>query len=196
MSERRRPEKKLVGVFEDQESAAAAADAVAAQGVDPGQVRVGDEADEVSSLRGEMREEMEHTVAGPGNVGPFTKEMTKGLVPGTALAALAGALVALPFALIPMGSLPLVTRVLIVVAVGTVAGATLGFVLGAAFGAKGPREPLATERGVTVSVSTQDRDQVQRAAGTLEGRAPTRLDEAVEGGQPTETVTTEEESQA
>ncbi len=193
MSERGASDDEVVAVFRDQPTAAAAADAVQRTGVEPGRIRVGEERDEVASLRGEMREEMEHTVAGPGNVGPFTKEMAKGTLAGVAAATVAGAVLALPLALIDVGGLALSARLVIAAVVGAVGGATLGFVLGGGFGAKGPDEQLAVERGVVVGVRLDGREQAEQVTAALKEQQPIRLDVVSGDGQPIQTVTTEEE---
>lgn len=184
---------EFVAVFRDERAAAAAADAVRRVGVDPASIRVGEERDDVVGLRGEMREEIEHTIAGPGNVGPFTKEMAKGTLAGVALASVAGALLALPLGLIPLGGLALGARLAIAAVVGAAAGATLGFVLGGGLSAKGPGDELAVERGVAVGVRLGERGQADEVAAALKEQRPIRLDVVSSDGQPIQTVTTEEE---
>ena len=188
-------EQNLIGVFRDDREAQAAADAAAEAGIDRSRIRVGQPADEVAALRGEMSEELGHTAAGPGNVGPFTKEMTKGITVTTPLAMLAGAVLALPLALLPIpyGDLSLVARLLIAAAVGAAAGGTLGLILGGGLAAKGPGEKLAAERGVTLAISSDDPAELDRVARALRQRDPIRLDVIGADGQPAGTVTTEEE---
>lgn len=187
------PGEELVAVFRDDHAAEAAADAVRRMGVDPGRIRVGEEGDEVASLRAEMREEIEHTIAGPGSFGPFTKEMAKGAAAGVVLATVAGAVLALPLGLIDVGGLSLPARLVIAAVVGAAAGATLGFVLGGGLGAKGPGDKLAVERGVAVGVRLGGRERADEVVAALEEQKPIRLDVVSRRGQPIQTVTTEEE---
>ena len=189
-------EQNLIGVFRDERAAREAADAAAEAGVDRSRIRIGERGDQVASLRGEMSEEMGNTVAGPGNVGPFTKEASKGIAVTTPVATVAGAVLALPLALlpIPFGDLGLGVRLLIAAAVGAAAGATLGLVLGGGLAAKGPGEELAGERGVTLGISFDDTEEADRVARALSQRDPIRLDVMRDDGKPGPTVTTEEDS--
>src|SRR5688572_24305328 len=109
---------EIVGVFRTPEAARAAADAAARCSSTGAAPRVGQPGDDVASLKAEMREEMQHTTAGAGNVGPFTKEMTKGLSTGTIIGAVAGAVLALPLGFIEWEPIGLVLRLLIAAAVG------------------------------------------------------------------------------
>src|SRR5215211_7744857 len=61
---------RIVGMYESEETARAAAEAARAAGAPPEAIRVGEPLDRIASVQGEMRAEMDHTVAGPGNVGP------------------------------------------------------------------------------------------------------------------------------
>ncbi len=189
-------EQNLIGVFRDEQAAKEAADAAAEAGVDRSRIRIGERVDQVASLRGEMSEEMGNTVAGPGNVGPFTKESTKGIAVTTPVATLVGAVLALPLALlpIPFGDLGLGLRLVIAAVVGAAAGATLGLVLGGGLAAKGPGDQLASERGVTLGISFDDTEEADRVAGALRQRQPIRLDVMRGDGTPGSTVTTEEDS--
>lgn len=183
---------RLVGVFRDEAAAREAVNAVRREGLALTSVRLGAGTDSVASLRGEMREELDHTVIGPGNIGPFTKEMTKGLGKGALGGAVIGMILALPLALINVPGVPLLFRLLIAAIVGAVGGATLGFVLGGGLKPDLPR--LAAERGVVVSIESQDPSEVERASKTLSRMDPVRLDAFGPGGQPLGVVTTEEES--
>jgi hypothetical protein len=179
----------VIGVFENDATAQRAAD-VAGRIVGQQQVRVGERPDERAALRSEMQEEMAHTIAGPGNVGPFTKEMTKGLALGTAALTALGVLVALPFGFIDFGP-PVWQRFVIAAFVGGVAGATLGFTVGGGWGAKGPAEPLGAERGVVVAASVAAGEEADRVASALAALHPIRLDVLDEAGRRIETVTEE-----
>ena len=187
-------EHDLIGVFSDESAARQAADAAVDAGVERARIRIADPTDEVASLRGEMGEEMGNTVAGPGNVGPFTKEASKGIAVTTPVATVVGALLALPLALLPLGDLSLVARLVIAAAIGATAGATLGLVMGGGLGAKGPGEKLAAERGVTVGIRFADADEANRVAEALRRQGPIRLDVVRADGRPEGTVTTEEDA--
>jgi hypothetical protein len=182
-------ERQVLAVFDDEQDARQAASALRRAGVGH-DVRVGSRRDEQASLQSEMQEEMEHTFLGPGNVGPFTREMAKGAVLGTFGVALVGAVAALPFGLIDFGP-ELWQRLLIAAFVGGFAGATLGFVVGGGFAATGPAEPLAAERGVTVSVTVAAGDEAERAARTLAERHAIRVDVTDETGRVVDVVATE-----
>lgn len=180
----------VIGVFEDDATARRAVDA-AVRIVGEERVRVGARRDERAALRSEMQEEIEHTIAGPGNIGPFTKEMTKGLLLGIVVATAVGIALALPFAFIDFGP-PLWQRFVIAALVGGAAGATLGFTVGGGWGAKAPGEPLGAERGVVVAVEVTAGEEADRVASALAAEEPIRLDVLDEAGRRVETVTTEE----
>ncbi|HVF73800.1 MAG TPA: hypothetical protein VM938_02025 [Acidimicrobiales bacterium] len=177
---------RLIAVFADKQAAQAAAEAVRAGGATD--VQVGGRADNRTALQAEMREEMEHTSAGAGSVGPFTKEMTKGLLVGTMIGGLIGGLLGIPAAFVAFGDVNLATRLVITIGVGLAAGSTLGFVMGGGLGAKGPAEQLAAERGVTLSVTTDDPEMAE----VLRRHDPIRVD-VVQGDQPVATVTSEDD---
>src|SRR5437773_1109922 len=69
----------VVAVFRNRSSADEAIRQAVAARVPPSRIHEGDPEDRVAALRGEMREELEHTIIGPGPVGPATKEQTKAL---------------------------------------------------------------------------------------------------------------------
>ncbi len=182
---------QVLGVFRDRESAQAAADAAA--GVASRPPRTAQERDEVASLQAEMREELDNSVVGAGNIGPFTKEMTKGVVVGTTLGVIVGFVVTVPLGLVPFGSIGLLPRLLIAAVVGGFAGATLGFVTGGGFGAKGPEQRLAAERGTTVSVEVGSAEEATKVAEAMREHDPIRIDLTTAEGEPITVVTTEEE---
>lgn len=177
---------RIVGVYRDEESAKQAARAAeAAGGTD---VSVGAEADRVSSLRGEMQEETEHAWGGP-SVGLYTKEMARSLPLWTGAATAIGILVALPFAFIEFGDLPLLTRLIIAAVSGAFFGGTIGFLVAGGFfeRRRKTREELAGEDGVVVGVTDGD----GRAAEAMAQHAPIRLDRIAPDGQPEDTLFTE-----
>ena len=179
---------KLVSVFATEEQARAAARDVEGTGA---RTEIGSSSGAVASLQAEMQQEMDDTIAGPGNVGPFTKEMSKGVALGVTGWAVICAGLALPLALVPFGDVPFATRLAVAAALGAVTGATIGFVFGGGKGAEGPHETLAAERGVTLVIEA-DEDTLDRVASTLAGRHPIRLDRFGVDGSP-DTVRTEED---
>lgn len=184
--------KEIIGVFRDARAARAAADAASKVTSSHMTPRVGDAADDVASLKAEMREEMQHTTAGAGNVGPFTKEMTKGSSAGTLIGLVVGAVLALPLGFIEWLSLDLVPRLLIAAAVGAAAGATVGFMAGG-FTAKGPGQKLAAERGTTVTIDVRTPEEVEAVTAVMRRHDPIRIDLATTEGDAISTLTTEEE---
>ena len=187
----------VLATYRDDGAARQAADLVRSRGLAGGDaIHLGERAAEITSLQAEQREEMQHTFVGPGNVGPFTKEMTKSMLPAILGGSVIGAIVCLPLAWLRLGpavELDFGLKVLIVVALGITTGATIGFVAGGGLGAKGPSEPLAAERGVTMSISAASRDEAERIADALRTTDPIRVDLATADGQPIATVTTEGE---
>ncbi len=172
--------------FEDEAEANRAAEAVREAGVD-GSVTVDRPEDKSAVLRAEMRDEVEGLVGGPGNIGPFTKSMTKGIaiaVPiGTAVGVVLGALVGL----IPWGeTLDLLPRMLIGAGIGAAFGATTGFVIGGGLKTRIDREgeQFDAERGGTVGVHSDDPEAAERAAEVLESQAPKRVDRVRADGAP------------
>jgi hypothetical protein len=149
--------------------------------------------DEVAAIHAEMREEVEHTVIGPGPVGPFTKEMTKGLAKAVPIGVVVGMAIALPFAFIPVSGVSFLVRLLVALGVGAAAGGTAGLVIGGGLGAKGPAEPVAADRGVTVRIPCRSRDEAKALADRLERLDPIRVDLMTAFGQPSGTVATEED---
>lgn len=183
---------EIVAVFRDDGSARAAADA-ASRALSGAKPRIGAEGVDVASLKAEMREEMQHTVAGAGNAGPFTKEMTKGLSVGALGGSLVGLVVGIGLGFIPWGSIGLGPRLIIGAIVGASAGATLGFVAGGGLAAKGPAQPLAAERGTTVSIDVRTPEEIERVTEAMRGHDPIRIDLTTAEGDALSTLTTEEE---
>lgn len=187
MAEQQASNEKVVAVFSDERAARAAAEAARRDGIDASAIHIDSALDERSALQAEMREEMEHTMAGAGNVGPFTKEMTKGLGFGVIVGGALGVALAVPAAFMFFTEEQLVVRLVIAVFVGAVAGGTVGFVAGGGLAAKGPVEQLAAERGTTLSITGGG----QAAVDVLQRYQPIRLDVVLDG-QPVDTVATEE----
>jgi F0F1-type ATP synthase assembly protein I len=182
---------EVVAVFRNEHDAEEAArDVRSVLGRGP---RIGGRDAEVESLKSEMREELEHTIAGPGNIGPFTKEMTKGIVVGVTLGVIVGFVVTVPLGLVPFPTVGLGLRLVIAGFVGAFAGATVGFVDGGGFAAKGPLEPLAAERGTPVVIDVRTPDEVRRATDAFRRHGAIRVDLTTADGTPVTTLTTEEE---
>lgn len=186
---------EIIGVFGDPTTAGRVARRLEELGIPTGAVRVGDAESRVEAVKAEMREEVDNTIVGPGSLGPFTKEMTKGAtrqgVAWTAALAVVGCLLALfdwPASDLSFGS-----RLAIAAAVGAATGATIGFVWGGARGAM--REPsghrLAGERGVVVAAPVPG-SKAAEAVAIMRGGGPIRLDIGTPEGAPVATVETDE----
>ncbi len=182
---------EIIGVFKTPGEAKAAADAVAgiARSSRP---RVDDHDADVASLKAEMHEEINETVVGPGNIGPFTKEMRRGLVRGVVAGAVAGAVLALPIALIPWMSLEFGTRLVIAAIVGASAGATVGFMFGG-FTARGGDRRMAAEIGTTVVIDVRTPDEVEQVRMVMERHHPIRIDLATREGDAVENLSTDDQ---
>src|SRR5262245_18960476 len=139
------PQPRLVAVYDTIGDARPAAEVARRAGAAADTIRIAASLDRVVALAGEMREEMDHTLAGPGNVGPFTQEMQRGMTVGAITGAVIGFVIALPFAAIPFGDWSVLIRLLVVAIVGLALGGTVGWIVGGGFGADRPEEPLAAE---------------------------------------------------
>lgn len=188
-------ENRVVGVFRDRGLAERAAQAAKdAAGLQPTQVRIEDPVDRRFVLRGEMREEADHTIVGPGPLGPYTKETTKGLMRGFLLFIPLGAVVALPLGFIHAFGLSFGIRLLVAALIGAVAGATVALsVAGASARGSDPGD-MAAERGLTVGVVADDPEQARRAAEAMAALDPIRLDTGI-SDRPTGLVTREPEDE-
>ncbi len=180
---------KVLGVFEDDAQAEAAARRARAAGAQESAVHVGEGRDELTSVQAEMQEEMSNSFLSPQAAVLVTKEMTKALTLAVPLGALVGAALLVPFAFFLFTEFSLFGRLAVAVFTGGLAGATVGAVAGGGLGAKGPADPLAAERGVTVRVD----DRRQEVADALAEEDPIRLDKVSGSGVRLDTVTTEEE---
>ncbi|MFP5326632.1 MAG: hypothetical protein ACLGHT_04020, partial [Acidimicrobiia bacterium] len=91
-----------------------------------------------------------------------------------------GAVVIMLLAPFVLTDMSVVSRLVILGACGFVAGSTVGLVAGPGFSAKGPDEPVAAERGVTVSMPLTDPGmrEVFSNAGAI------RVDEVTDQGEP------------
>jgi hypothetical protein len=174
---------RLVAVYESGRSAHVAAVAVRAVSAPPDDVHIGEPLDRVVSVQGEMREEMDRTIAAPGNIGPFTPKMAKGMTVGAVIGALFGLVLALPLAIIDFGGWPVWLRLIVVAIVGVAAGSTAGWIIGGGFAAERSDEPLAAEHGVTVSAPATP--EVEAA---LLQTHPMRVDLVTDDGAPVRPV--------
>lgn len=192
-----RTENDLIAVYADPEIARGVARRITDMGVHPEAVRLGGVEARVTALKAEMREEVDNTFVGPGNMGPFTKEMTKGIVHQIGLWTIALAILGGLLALFdwPASNLEFGARLIIAVIVGAVTGATIGFVWGGSKGAL--EEPsghnLAAERGVTLAV-TVDAARAADVTRILQEAQPIRLDIGTPEGAPVDTISTEEDA--
>ena len=178
-----RDERRLIAVYDTEDEARNAVRALEHSGVDVARVQLADERDRISSVQGEMRSETLRSVAGPGNVGPLTKEMTRGSLLGFVVGAIVGFLLALPVAIIAVGDGSLFVGGVLVEVVGIVVGATAGWIIAGAFAAKRPEEPLAAERGTTVAVPLSE--QARQTLTTTNAR---RVDLVEADGHPVSVV--------
>jgi len=176
---------RIVATFGGPEDARRAVEVARRAGFD---ARPGGPVDRRGAIRGEMADEVESTVAGPGSVGPFTKSMSKGLVRWVPLGALLGAIGGLLLALAPWpGELDLGARLVLGAVIGTFAGATAGFTAG---GFVRPerrgedRRPLQAEAGSTAAISVGSADEAREARRLLERMGPRRVDETDAQGFP------------
>jgi hypothetical protein len=153
----------------------------AVEGVD---TRVADATDFLAAERAEMRQELEDAVVAPQAALVASKEMVGVSSITIPVGMVIGALLALPFAAMSFGTIPVGGRIAIVAIIGAAGGATVGGIVGAGLGMRGPAEPSEAERGVTLRVKP-DRHDVREA---LLSSSPLRLDVIDEIGEPVETL--------
>jgi hypothetical protein len=178
----------LIAVYDTDNEAREAVRALERSGVDVARVRVADDRDHVSSIEGEMRSETVNAVAGPGSVGPFTREMGRGSLLGILFGGAVGFLLALPVAIVGVIDMSLWLGVVLVESIGIIAGATVGWIIGGAFAARREDEPLAAEAGTTVAVPLS-----KLAETTLTATNPRRVDIVRADGYPVTVVTERDE---
>jgi hypothetical protein len=162
----------LIAAFKDESLARRAATDAETSGTDVREIRIGNSLDALASVEAEMRDELDHTGAG--------------LVIGTGLGAMAGIVIAVPFAAIDFG-LETSTRMLILGAIGLMFGGFLGAFLGGMFGPKRPSELLAASKATMLAVP----DSVSARRALLHAQ-PTRIDVFGSGGFLLGTLPTEE----
>jgi hypothetical protein len=176
----RGPIRSLVAVFRDRDEAVRAAAELRAAGVDGDAIRIDDRRDDMASIRSEMRDELDHST-GAERAGWFA----------VALGAVVGAVVGVPFALIPLADLAWWARLLVTCGVGALAGAIVGLVAGGSLALGGPAHEVAAQRGVTLAVE----GDVDRARSIVLARRPLRLDLVEEGELPVEPLATDDDRQ-
>jgi hypothetical protein len=168
----------IVAVFQNEAQAERVAADLASAGIGRDAVRIGDERDHITSLRSEMRHELNRS-APTHRAGAFA------VVAGTII----GALVGLPFALIPMDDLSWWARVLLTCGIGALAGAAIGFVAGGSLAMRGPGDELAAQRGVTLTVV----GDIDTARPLILAQRPLRLDVVDASHLPVEVVPDDDE---
>src|ERR671918_2970285 len=168
-------EHNVEAAFDTEEGARAAADALRREF--PGEVTRDATIDRRAALRAEMRDEVEAAVVGPGNIGPFTKSMSRGIALWVPVATVIGAAIGVGLAMLPWAAgISTVARVVAGLAIGAVAGATAGFVIGGGFRPRREEEgaELAGERGWVVGLHTDDLRVAERAERRPRAAGPAR----------------------
>ena len=172
----------LVAVFETRQQAEATARRLHDAGAPAGSVRLDDPRDEVTSMQGEMVEEMQHTWLSPQAAVALDKEGARAMTVLMPVAVVVGALVLAPFAFVDWG-LSLVARLVITTVCGAVAGATVAAILAGGLGAKGSAERLGAEKGVSLRVMSP----TAAVEAALLGAGALRVDRFDASGMPTGT---------
>jgi hypothetical protein len=178
-------EHNVEAIFSSEEAARAAATTLEREF--PGEVTRDAPLDHRAALRAEMRDEVEATVVGPGNVGPFTKGMTRGIAMWVPVCTVAGAALGVVLALLPWASgMSTVWRIVAGLLIGAAAGATTGFVIGGGFRPRQEEEgaEFASERGWVVGLHTDDLETAERAERRLREQGAERVDRADASGFP------------
>jgi hypothetical protein len=171
---------QAVAVMRAAEDADAARRRLEQSGVAAADMRVDDDADDVASLRAEMRSELENAVVSPQAAVAWPKEGFKGMlavgIPATAIFAV----LLLPLLMWSTSDFALWVNIVLALTIGALAGGTLALVAGAA-AARGPAEPLAAEVGWTMRVANATPEVVD----ILRSFGPIRLDLVLDDGTPT-----------
>jgi hypothetical protein len=168
----------LEAAFTDEGRARKAAEALRESGLDVS-VTVDAPPDRERVAKAEMRDEVESMVVGPGNVGPFTKGMTKGLAWWVPLAGGIGIVVGLILGwLVSLLGVPLVFALLAGAAIGAFAGGTIGFVAGGATRPMELREGerMDVDRSVVIGVHSGHPEELRRAEQELKHLGALRTD--------------------
>jgi hypothetical protein len=177
----------LIGVYPDQRAAQRAASAAKRVGGDA--VRVGSDADVRASLQAEMREEASEALIAPQVGVAYPSEAKRSIFLFGPLFVVAGAVLAMPFALIPIGDVSYWVRCFWYVVIGAAAGGAVAAITLPALSAKSGLEPNAAQRGVVVRIAPWSED-IEAAMAAAQ---PIRLDRIGPDDFPVGTVTTEED---
>lgn len=140
---------RVVGVFPNRAQAERAGRKAAEAGAQAQSVAIDDHDDEQRSLLAEMQQEMDSTAAGPLTIaipGPAKKAMYA-VVPA---AAVAGAVLGVLAALLPIGSWSMVMRMVVYGLVGAAAVSLIAFLVNGIAAPSGPEANAAADRGVVV----------------------------------------------
>lgn len=171
----------VVASFVGAAKARRTADALRSRGVPSDKIVVGSGLDDAESMKGEMREEIDHSAVGPG-ISVATPEMAK----GAALWTLLGGGIGLVLGLI-IGAIFLSMTGMVVAAIAfAIGGATAGFVAG------GFSEPRPTEDNrdrhsearVTVGVHSEEIGHIKKASSFFEDAGADRIDRFDAEGNP------------
>jgi hypothetical protein len=179
-------EHELLVVFRSLDKARQAEHDLEQAGVPRQIIDVDREADRITALHAEMREELAESWIMPQAGLALTKEGARGFVLVAAVCAAVAAVIAVPFAFIDFG-LSFWGRLLLLVGIGIAFGGTVGLVAGPALASKRPEEPAAADRGTVLHVA-DDTPEIRAILARLE---PIRVDEVAHGTLPRGTVTTE-----
>lgn len=182
-------ERELLVVYPTRQRAEAVRAHLLHLGISPAAVQVDEEADEIASLRAEMREELSQAWIVPNAGLVATKESVRGMVAVGAIATLASLAVAIPLAFVDFVA-TLGVRLVWFSVIAIALGGTVGFVAGGAASAKRPAELMAAQRGTVLRVS-DDSPALRRVLLETE---PIRLDEVGHDDRPIETVMTEDDA--
>lgn len=174
---------RVVATFLTRERADRAVQALERAGVAADRIRVDDPGDRLAALEGEARREIDEAWAGP-SVGLATRGQTRWAARGAVVGGLIGAVLVF-VGFIPFPGLTLIPRLILCGAVGIAAGSTIGLIVGGGWGPRIEREYVSdAQRGVTVSVSSLQRDEIAASRRLLEGQRPVRVDEYGPKGEP------------
>jgi len=184
-------QRELLAVYDTHDAAVEARRAALGVGVPEAAITMDGVANEQTSLKAEMREELEKSWMMPAAAIATTDEGLKGtFLAGIVCCALA-LVVIVPFAFIDWGlSLPM--RLLIHVVVALLVGASVAVVAGPALASRRSDEVMGAHRGSTLRVAA-DSEELRRA---LDRPGLIRLDEVTHDLEPMGAVITEDDRTA
>ena len=181
-------DRELLVVYPDEQQARVAGRRLEELGVRPEAIDIGEETDEIVSLRAEMHEELTQAWIVPAAGFAATKEGVKGTLYLGTIAALMALVIAVPLAFVDYGA-TLGVRLVTHIVLALFFGGLIGFIAGGARNAKAPNELMAAQRGTVLRVH-QDTPAIREALAALE---PIRLDEVGGDDTPLDTIVTEDE---